>query len=124
MCPNRILVQSGIYDHFVEEFAKQVSSLKVGDGFEEDVHQGPLITSSAVEKVWPNLAFPINAHAFNKVERHVQDAADKGGEVLVGGAKVAELPGTFYHPSVLINVTQDMVITQEETFGPVAPVIK
>ena len=59
-----------------------------------------------------------------KVEHHIQDATDKGGEVLVGGARVSELPGTFYYPSVLINVTQDMAVAREETFGPVAPIIK
>jgi succinate-semialdehyde dehydrogenase len=106
--PNRILVQRDVHDEFVEAFCKQVSSLKVGDGFDQSINQGPLITPSAVIKV----------------ESHIQDAKERGAEVILGGTKIANLPDTFYTPSVVINVDQNMLITREETFGPVAPIIK
>lgn len=96
----------------------------MGEGFQEGVQQGPLITSTAVDKV---TSFLINAQVIffcPKVEYHVTDAKEKGGEVIVGGAKIESLHGSFYQPSVLINITQDMIITQEETFGPIAPIIK
>ncbi|XP_011406152.1 PREDICTED: uncharacterized protein LOC100637319 [Amphimedon queenslandica] len=106
--PNRLLVQSKIYNEFVDKLTQAVSNLKVGDGLNDGIDQGPLI----------------NAGAIDKVERHVNDAVDQGGEVLVGGTRMTSLPGTFYNPSVLINVNNEMLITREETFGPIAPIIK
>ena len=103
---NRIYVQSGIYDEFAARLAQRVNALKVGDGFDAEVQQGPLIDADAVAKV----------------ERHVADAVRLGARVLCGGARHAR-GGQFFHPTVLAGVTHDMVLTREETFGPVAPLI-
>ena len=100
---NRILVQEGIYDDFVERFTGAVAGLRVGSGLEEGVNVGPLIDAPGVEKV----------------ERHVADARERGAEVLLGGSR-HELGQTFYQPSVLTGVTADMAMSSEETFGPVA----
>ena len=105
VCANRIYVQDGVYDEFVEKFAAKVRTVKVGNGFEEGVSQGPLIEDAAVEKV----------------ARHVADAVAKGGKVLVGGKK---LKGQFFEPTVLANATSDMLCAKEETFGPFAPVFR
>jgi succinate-semialdehyde dehydrogenase/glutarate-semialdehyde dehydrogenase len=105
VCANRIYVQDGVYDQFVEKFAAKVRTVKVGNGFEDGVSQGPLIEDAAVEKV----------------ERHVKDAIAKGGKVLVGGKK---LKGQFFEPTVLANATSDMLCATEETFGPFAPVFR
>lgn len=105
VCANRIYVQEGVYDRFVEKFAAKVKAMKVGNGFEEGVVQGPLIEDAAVEKV----------------QRHVQDAVSKGAKVVVGGKK---LPGQFFEPTVLSGATGDMLCAREETFGPLAPVFK
>jgi succinate-semialdehyde dehydrogenase/glutarate-semialdehyde dehydrogenase len=107
VCANRFYVQSGIYDEFVEKLAVAVGELKVGPGINEDTTQGPLITPAALEKV----------------ERHVKDAVDNGGRVVVGG-KPHELGGTYYQPTLVADATQDMLIAREETFGPLAPIIK
>jgi succinate-semialdehyde dehydrogenase / glutarate-semialdehyde dehydrogenase len=105
VCANRIYVQEGVYDQFVQKFAAKVKGLKVGNGFEDGVVQGPLIEDAAVEKV----------------QRHVNDALAKGGKVVVGGNK---LQGQFFEPTVISGATGDMLCAREETFGPVAPVFK
>jgi succinate-semialdehyde dehydrogenase/glutarate-semialdehyde dehydrogenase len=107
VCANRIYVQDGIYDSFAAKLAELVAKLKVGDGLAEGVQQGPLITPRAVEKV----------------EAHIADALAKGARVLVGG-KRHELGGTFFQPTVLADVTSEMVVAREETFGPVAPLFR
>jgi succinate-semialdehyde dehydrogenase/glutarate-semialdehyde dehydrogenase len=100
---NRMLVQEGIYDDFVERFTGAVAGLRVGSGLEEGVNVGPLIDAPGLEKV----------------ERHVADARERGAEVVLGGSR-HELGQTFYQPSVLTGVTADMAMSSEETFGPVA----
>ncbi len=107
VCANRILVQAGIYDAFAERMAQAANSLKVGNGLEEGVQQGPLIDMRAVEKV----------------EFHIADATQKGAQVVAGGSRHA-LGGTFFEPTVLANVTTDMAVSNEETFGPVAPLFR
>lgn len=107
VCANRIYVQDGIYDEFARKLAVAVGSLKVGDGSEEGVNQGPLIDDSALAKV----------------QRHVADAVGKGGKVLAGG-HVHALGGTFYEPTVISDVSPDMLVAREETFGPVAPLFR
>ncbi|MBS1143176.1 MAG: NAD-dependent succinate-semialdehyde dehydrogenase [Proteobacteria bacterium] len=107
VCANRFLVQSGIYDEFAAKFAEKVRTLKVGDGTEAGVTQGPLI----------------NAAGLGKVESHVADALAKGARVLCGGAR-HERGGNFYQPTVLADVTTDMKVAREETFGPVAPLFR
>ena len=105
VCSNRLYVQEGVYDQFVEKFAAKVRTAKVGNGFEEGVNQGPLIEEAALVKV----------------ERHVQDAVARGGRVLVGGKR---LSGQFFEPTVVADATADMLCAKEETFGPFAPVFK
>ena len=105
VCANRIYVQDKVYDQFLEKFAAKVKALKVGNGFEDGVVQGPLIEDAAVQKV----------------ERHVQDAIAKGGKVVVGGKK---LSGQFFEPTVISGATADMLCAKEETFGPFAPVFR
>lgn len=107
VCANRLLVQDGVYDTFVEKLAAKVKALKVGNGTESGVTTGPLIDENAVAKV----------------EEHVSDAVAKGAKVVVGG-KRHTLGGLFYEPTVLANVTTAMKVTVEETFGPVAPVFR
>ena len=105
VCSNRIYVQEGVYEAFVEKFAAKVKTAKVGNGFEDGVNQGPLIEEAALEKV----------------QRHVEDAKAKGGRVLVGGKR---LTGQFFEPTVVADATADMLCAREETFGPFAPVFK
>ena len=105
VCANRLYVQEGVYDEFVQKFAAKVKSLKVGNGFEEGVVQGPLIEEAALQKV----------------ERHVQDAMAKGGKVLAGGKR---LNGQFFEPTVISEARGDMLCAKEETFGPFAPVFR
>ena len=107
VCANRLYVQEKVYDAFAEKLAKAVSALKVGDGMQDGVQQGPLITQKAVEKV----------------EAHIKDALEKGARVLTGGKK-HELGGTFFEPTVLADVTRDMFVAREETFGPLAPLFR
>lgn len=107
VCANRILVQSGIYDAFSEKLANRVRALKVGDGMEDGVEQGPLIDESAVRKV----------------EEHIEDATSKGASVAAGG-KRHEKGGTFFEPTLLTGVTPEMLIAKDETFGPVAPLFR
>jgi succinate-semialdehyde dehydrogenase / glutarate-semialdehyde dehydrogenase len=107
VCANRVLVQDGIYDAFTKRLAETAGAMKVADGFEPGAVIGPLIDMKAVEKV----------------EAHIADAVKKGAKVVAGGKRHA-LGGTFFEPTVLADVTTDMVITKEETFGPVAPVYR
>jgi succinate-semialdehyde dehydrogenase / glutarate-semialdehyde dehydrogenase len=107
VCANRLYVQAGVYDVFAEKLVAAVKKLKVGNGFEPGVQQGPLIDNAAVEKV----------------EEHVQDAVSKGGQVLLGGKRHA-LGQTFFEPTVLANVTPQMKVAKEETFGPLAPLFR
>jgi succinate-semialdehyde dehydrogenase/glutarate-semialdehyde dehydrogenase len=107
VCANRIYVQDGVYDAFAEKLAAEVKKMKVGPGTAEGVTTGPLINKAAVEKV----------------EEHVADALEHGASVVVGGKRHA-LGGNFYEPTVLANVTRDMLVSREETFGPVAPLFK
>uniref|UniRef100_A0A5F8H444 Succinate-semialdehyde dehydrogenase, mitochondrial n=1 Tax=Monodelphis domestica TaxID=13616 RepID=A0A5F8H444_MONDO len=108
VCSNRFLVQKGIHDSFVKKFAEAIErELRVGHGFEEKTTQGPLINEKAVEKV----------------EKHVSDAVSKGATIVTGG-KRHSFGKNFFEPTLLSNVTTDMLCSQEETFGPLAPVIK
>ena len=109
VCSNRFYVQEGVYEEFVQKFAAKVRTAKVGNGFEEGVNQGPLIEEAALEKV----------------QRHVEDAIAKGGQVLTGGKRLSSLgSGQFYEPTVVAGATPDMLCAREETFGPFAPVFK
>jgi succinate-semialdehyde dehydrogenase/glutarate-semialdehyde dehydrogenase len=107
VCANRIFVQDGVYDKFSKMLSERVSQMKVGNGLEDGNLQGPLIDMKAVEKV----------------EEHIEDALAKGAKVLTGG-KRHEKGGQFFQPTVLANVTTDMKVTHEETFGPVAPLYR
>jgi succinate-semialdehyde dehydrogenase/glutarate-semialdehyde dehydrogenase len=105
VCANRIYVQEGVYEAFVTKFAAKVKALKVGNGFEQGVTQGPLIEPAALDKV----------------SRHVADALSKGGRALTGGKA---LQGQFFEPTVMADASADMLCAKEETFGPFAPVFK
>ncbi|MGQ0654782.1 MAG: NAD-dependent succinate-semialdehyde dehydrogenase [Betaproteobacteria bacterium] len=107
VCANRLYVQDGVYDSFAAKLAEKVRGFKVGDGTESGVVIGPLIDEQGVKKV----------------EAHVADALGKGAKVILGGKRHA-LGGRFYEPTVLANVTPEMVVSYEETFGPVAPLIR
>ena len=107
VCANRIYVQAGVYDAFAKKLGEAVAKTKVGDGLSEDVTFGPLINDKAVVKV----------------EEHIADALSKGAKVETGG-KRHELGGSFFEPTILTGVTTDMLVTNEETFGPLAPLFK
>lgn len=107
VCPNRLLVQDGIYERFAEQLAKRVAQIKVGSGLEDDVMQGPLIDGDALRKV----------------EAHVADAIAHGARVLTGGKRHTR-GGTFFEPTVLADVNASMRVAREETFGPVAPLFR
>jgi succinate-semialdehyde dehydrogenase/glutarate-semialdehyde dehydrogenase len=107
VCANRILVHAPVYDAFAEKFAAAIKTLKVGDGLEEGVTQGPLIDVKGVEKV----------------EAHIEDAVSKGAKVMLGGRRHA-LGHSFFEPTLLTDVTADMVVAREETFGPLAPLFR
>ncbi|EJL90418.1 succinate-semialdehyde dehydrogenase [Herbaspirillum sp. CF444] len=107
VCANRIYVQDGVYDAFAEKLVAAVGKLKVGNGLENGVTQGPLIDDKAVRKV----------------EQHIADARDKGGRVLTGGKRHA-LGHSFFEPTVIADVTSQMIIAKEETFGPMAPLFR
>lgn len=107
VCANRIYVQAGVYDAFADRLAAKLENLKTGDGFQDGVTFGPLIDAKAVEKV----------------RDHIADATAKGATVTLGGQPHA-LGGTFWQPTVLTNVTDDMAVAREETFGPVAPLFR
>src|SRR5438128_8970378 len=108
VCANRILVlQDGVYDAFTRRLAETAGAMKVADGFEPGAVIGP----------------PIDMKAVEKVEAHIADAVEKGAKVVTGGKRAAQ-GGSFFEPTVLTDVTTDMVITKEETFGPVAPLYR
>jgi succinate-semialdehyde dehydrogenase/glutarate-semialdehyde dehydrogenase len=107
VCANRVLVQEGVYDAFAAKLKAAVEALKVGNGMEEGVTQGPLI----------------NADAVKKVQEHINDALSKGAKVVTGG-KPHEKGGNFFQPTVLAEVPHDALIFREETFGPVAPLFR
>ncbi len=107
VCANRIYVQDGIYDRFADQLVAAVAKLKVGNGVEDGVTQGPLIDEKAVQKV----------------EQHVADALSKGGRLLLGGKRHA-LGHSFFEPTVIADVTSEMTVASEETFGPLAPLFR
>jgi succinate-semialdehyde dehydrogenase/glutarate-semialdehyde dehydrogenase len=107
VCANRIYVQDGVYEQFAEKLVAAVGKLKVGNGMEPGVTQGPLIDEKAVQKV----------------EQHVADALAKGGRLLAGGKRHA-LGHSFFQPTVIADVTGDMIVANEETFGPLAPLFR
>ncbi len=107
VCANRILVQDGVYDAFSAKLAEAVAALQVGNGLEAGVNQGPLIDMAAVAKV----------------EEHITDAVGKGARIVVGGGR-HELGGSFFEPTLLVDVTPEMTVAREETFGPLAPIFR
>ena len=107
VCANRLYVQAGVYDAFAAKLAERVAKMKVGDGFAEGVTTGPLIDENALKKV----------------KEHVADAVAKGASIMTGG-KQAPAGGLFYEPTILTDVTTDMKVSVEETFGPVAPLFR
>src|SRR6202008_3737759 len=107
VCANRIYAQDKIYDEFVQKLSKKVAAMKIGDGTEQGVTQGPLINMEAVDKV----------------EKHIADAVKGGARIVVGGKRHA-LGRSFFEPTVLVDVKPDALVAQEETFGPLAPVIR
>ena len=107
VCANRLLVQSGVYDEFTAKLTEAVQAMTVGNGVEPGVVQGPLIDMKAVEKI----------------EEHIADAISKGAQVAVGGARHS-LGGSFFEPTVMTEVTPQMQVAREETFGPLAPIFR
>lgn len=107
VCANRLMAQDGIHDEFVARLAEAVSRLRVGNGLEEGITQGPLVSEAAVAKV----------------EGHIRDAVAQGARVVCGGKRHA-LGGGFFEPTVLADVAAGMAVCREETFGPVAPVLR
>lgn len=107
VCANRLLVQSGVYEEFSAKLAAAVGKLRVGDGLAGPTEQGPLIDAKAVAKV----------------EEHIADAVKQGAKIVLGGKRHA-LGGTFFEPTILTNVTPQMLVAREETFGPLAPLFK
>jgi succinate-semialdehyde dehydrogenase / glutarate-semialdehyde dehydrogenase len=107
VCANRLLVQGSVYEAFTRKLVDAVAKLRVGDGLKGQTEQGPLIDGKALAKV----------------EEHVADAVSKGAQVAYGGKRHA-LGGTFFQPTVITNVTPDMLVAREETFGPVAPLFR
>ena len=106
VCANRFYVHKKVQDQFVEKFAKAIAAIKVGNGMEPGITQGPLIEAAALEKV----------------EKHVADAISKGAKLVTGGKRNIASKN-FYEPTILSNINNQMLITYEETFGPVAPII-
>ena len=107
VCANRIYVQAGVYDAFAARLSAAVAKLNVGDGLKDGVDTGPLVNMDAVDKV----------------EEHIADILTKGGTVVTGGKRHA-LGGSFFEPTIVTGVTQDMLVSQEETFGPLAPLFR
>lgn len=105
VCVNRLFVQDNVYDEFVEKFSRAVAELKIGNGLEKDVQVGPLI----------------NQKGLDKVQQHVADAVEKGAKIVQGGKY---LEGLFYQPTVLADANPNMMIAQDEVFGPVAPIFR
>jgi len=107
VCANRLLIQTAVYDAFAEKLSAAVKKLKPASGFEPGATQGPLIDDAAVEKV----------------ENHIRDAQSKGAKILIGGRRHS-LGGRFFEPTILTDVTPQMAVAREETFGPVAPLFR
>ncbi|HEY7886668.1 MAG TPA: NADP-dependent succinate-semialdehyde dehydrogenase [Steroidobacteraceae bacterium] len=107
VCANRLLVQSAVYEAFTRKLVDAVAELRVGNGLEGPTDQGPLI----------------DGNALSKVEQHIADAVQKGARVVLGGKRHA-LGGTFFQPTVISDVTAEMLVAREETFGPVAPLFR
>ncbi len=107
VCANRLYVQDGVYDAFADKLVAAVRKLKVGNGQDDGVTQGPLIEEKAVVKV----------------EQHIADALSKGGKLLIGGKRHA-LGHSFFEPTVMTEMTSDMLVASEETFGPLAPLFR
>ncbi|WP_287030612.1 NADP-dependent succinate-semialdehyde dehydrogenase [Pseudomonas sp. UBA6310] len=107
VCANRLYIQDGVYDAFVEKLKVAVAKLKVGNGMDDGVTTGPLIDDKAVAKV----------------KEHIEDALSKGAQVVSGG-KAHSLGGTFFEPTILVNVPKDAKVSKEETFGPLAPLFR
>jgi succinate-semialdehyde dehydrogenase/glutarate-semialdehyde dehydrogenase len=107
VCANRLLIQAGVYDEFAAKLKSAVAKLRVGDGLAGVTDQGPLIDAKAV----------------TKVEEHIADALAHGAKVMLGGKRHA-LGGSFFEPTILTDVTPQMLVAREETFGPVAPLFK
>ncbi|WP_420849026.1 NAD-dependent succinate-semialdehyde dehydrogenase [Phaeobacter porticola] len=107
VCANRIYVQAGVYDAFAQKLATKVATLPTGNGFDEGIVFGPMINTAAIAKV----------------SDHIADATAKGATVTLGG-KTHEMGGTFFEPTILTGVSEDMAVATEETFGPVAPLFK
>jgi succinate-semialdehyde dehydrogenase/glutarate-semialdehyde dehydrogenase len=108
VCPNRVYVQSSVYDKFSDMLAKRVAELKVAPATDPAAQIGPMINARAVEKI----------------ERHIDDAVSKGARVLAGGKRLTELGPNYYAPTVLADATGEMQLSCEETFGPVAPLFR
>jgi len=107
VCANRLLVQSGVYEAFTDKLVAAVDKLRIGNGLEGPTDQGPLI----------------DARALKKIEQHIADAVGKGARIARGGERHA-LGGTFFQPTVIVDVTPEMLVAREETFGPVAPIFR
>ena len=107
VCANRLYVHESVYDAFAEKLVARVEKMTVGDGLKGETQQGPMINMAAVEKV----------------EEHISDAISKGAMIITGG-KRHELGGTFFEPTILKNVSQDMLVAKDETFGPLAPLFR
>ena len=107
VCANRIYVHSAVHDSFAEKLTARVAGMKVGNGLDEGVVQGPLINQSAV----------------GKVEEHIADASSKGARILCGGSR-HELGGTYFEPTVMVDVNPQMLVARDETFGPLAPLFR
>ncbi len=105
VCANRLYVQDAVYERFVELYAEKVRAMKVGNGFEDGVVQGPMIEPAALDKV----------------QQHVDDAVAKGGRVVAGGHR---LEGQFYAPTIIADATSNMLVASRETFGPLAPIFR
>ncbi|MDC0361396.1 aldehyde dehydrogenase family protein, partial [Alphaproteobacteria bacterium] len=107
VCANRLLVQSGVYDEFVEKLRVAVGAFKIGDGMSGGMDIGPLINMDAVAKM----------------EEHIQDATSKGARVVLGGSR-HDLGHSFFQPTILADVPKSAIVAKDETFGPLAPVFK
>lgn len=105
VCANRLYVQDGVYEQFVQRYAEKVRALKIGNGFDDGVVLGPMIEPAALDKV----------------QQHVDDAIAKGGRLITGGQK---LHGQFYAPTIIADATADMLVARQETFGPLAPIFR
>lgn len=105
VCANRLYVQDGVYEQFVQRYAEKVRALKIGNGFDDGVVLGPMIEPAALDKV----------------QQHVDDAIAKGGRLVTGGQK---LHGQFYAPTIIADATADMLVARQETFGPLAPIFR